>query len=67
MIIILALLEIPVLNHSPILLAIENGLNMKKASLEICCKFLLLSELLVNKDGQQEGTYYCKRCWLVKE
>jgi len=56
-----------VLNHSPILLAIENGLNMKKASLEICCKFLLLSGLLVNKDGQQEGTYYCKRCWLVKE
>jgi hypothetical protein len=41
MIIILALLDIPVLNHSPILLTIENGLNMKKASLEICYKFFI--------------------------
>ena len=32
MIMILALLEIPVLNHVLILLIIENGLNMKKAS-----------------------------------
>jgi hypothetical protein len=29
-IMILALLEIPVLNQSPILLIIENGLNMNK-------------------------------------
>ena len=36
MMMILALLEIPVLNHVPILLIIENGLNMEKASLEIC-------------------------------
>jgi hypothetical protein len=33
---ILALLEIPVLNHAPIFWIIENGFNMKKASLEIC-------------------------------
>jgi len=40
MIMILALLEISVLNHEPILLIIENGLNMKKSSLENSCKFL---------------------------
>jgi hypothetical protein len=34
MIMILALFEIPVLNHVPILLIIENGLNMEKASLK---------------------------------
>jgi hypothetical protein len=40
MIMILALLEISVLNHVAILLIIENGLNMEKASPEICCIFI---------------------------
>jgi hypothetical protein len=40
MIMILALLEISVLNHVLILLIIDNGLNMNYSPLEICCIFL---------------------------
>ncbi len=45
MMMILALLEISVLNHVPILLKIENGLNMKKASSEFCFYIFQLGEL----------------------
>jgi hypothetical protein len=56
---ILALFEIPVLNHSLILLMIDIGLNMNKAPPEICCIFY--SCVRFSNSAYRSIWRYCKK------